>query len=235
MANPANIQQVRYNAVQPTVLDNLTGLANAAYSGYRQQKTKSADDQMKMLQAILPALAQQNRLNPAQPGDPGSIMFGGAPWSVGPAPVDYGNLENQQDYLQKQQDLANPDAAMYRKAAQTALSDAMGPLGRGSEDVLKARQAYETAKTGSGPEEPGAPAKPGFLGMFGTPEAPVTRKSIKGNKIVTEYKQPDGTWTVTKPGKTKYTVGQVITGPDGIKYKIKGGDLNNDPELEPSK
>ncbi len=195
MANQANIQQVRYDAVQPSLLDNLTGLANAAYTGYNQRKTKADDDRIKMLQSILPALAQQNRLNPAQAGSPGSFNYGGAPWSIGPAPVDYGNLENQQDYLLKKQDLENPDAGMKRKAMQTAFSDAAGPLGNGAQDILKAMQAYETMKTGVGPEEPGTPGKKGFLGFGTTPAGPITRRKIVGNKIVTEYQQPDGSWT----------------------------------------
>lgn len=36
-------------------------------------------------------------------------------------------------------------------------------------------------------------------------------------------------------GDTKYVKGQTITGPDGKQYKVIGGDLNKDPDIEPVK
>lgn len=44
-----------------------------------------------------------------------------------------------------------------------------------------------------------------------------------------------GTGGGTQPSGAapKYTVGQIVTGPDGKKYKITGGDLGGDPDVEP--
>lgn len=217
MANQASVQQVRYDAVQPTVLDNITALANAAFTGYRQQKIKAADDKMKMLQSILPALAQQNRLNPAHMGDPGAFDFGGAPWTVGPAQTDYGNEKDRLQSQRIQWELDNPDEAAYQKAFQGALTDSMGPLGS-TEDVLKTKLGYQAAKTGQGPEEVTPGRKGGLFGFGSTPDA-VTRKRIVGNKIVTETQQPDGSWKLNTGAAAKAAP---ATGKIKVRSKLTG-------------
>lgn len=184
----------------PSQLENLMTLANAGLTGYNQRKQKVADANSSRDNQILVALAQQGMVkqNPA----------GG--WMVGEAPVNYANLENEQDYLSKKNDLENPDAAMQRKAMEKAMSDAM--LYGKTEDVLNVMLAGQTAKTGMGPVDPaGIPGSGGFFGLGAKPPI-ATRKRILGNQIVTEYQSPDGVWSTANPKSKKdkfgYSVGE---------------------------
>lgn len=241
----SNINPVRYAnpssnppAWQQVLAGMIQGGAGQMVMNQNQQ-AKERDDNMKAMMSILPALAQQNRLNPATAGTPGAMNFGGQSWSVGAPPIDYGNMKNKAEMEKMQWEQQNPDAAMFRKAATSALAEAAGPYNPGDQDasVLRALQAYRTMQTGEGPIQEGTPAKAGFLGMFGNkPATPPTRKAIVNNKLVTLTQQADGTWADATSAKAaapakkgKYSVGDEITR-GGKTYVVVGGDMD-DPDV----
>lgn len=242
-----NVNPVRYANPTNNVPPWQSALAGLIQGGAGQismnQATaqKEKDDNQRAMMAILPALAQQNRLNPATAGTPGAMNFGGQSWNVGPAPVDYSNMKNKAEVEKLQWEQQNPDAAMFRKAATSALSDAAGPFNTGDQatSVLQALQAYKTMQTGMGPVQDGAPAVPGGVFGWGAKSAmPTTRKAIINNKIVTLTQQPDGTWADAKSApstnaptpKGKYKIGDRITR-GASTYEVIGGDMN-DPDVK---
>lgn len=204
-----DINSVRYDNPNPQPNPWLTVLAGVIQGGAGQiaMNQAKAQQQQDALGKLLPYLAQQNRLNPAAQGAPGSFGFGGQNWSIGAAPMDYGNLYKKAEYDKLNWEMEHPDEAMYRGAGKQMLSDAGAMAATGNsnglspeEVLLRAKQAIETMRTGIGPVSQGKPAKPGIFGtpIGAKPATKTTRTRLTKDGIVTEY-LGDGGWTSDVP------------------------------------
>jgi len=87
MANPASVQQVRYDIPQhDNRFANFAILADAAMTSFQKRKEAErlrAREPVEDLSKILPGLASQGQLQKAPPGTPGAIDYGGAQWLIG--------------------------------------------------------------------------------------------------------------------------------------------------------
>lgn len=226
------INPVRYENPNPQPSPWAAALSGIIQGGagqiglQQQQAQKTQEDNQKYMGTLLTALAQQNRLNPAQAGSQGAFPFAGQNWSIGQAPIDYGNMKNQVEFQQKQKDLEDPDAASWRRVQEKSISDnlAFGDgSGRTPLDILS---EVMNLRQGLGTVTPGKPATKGFFGVGAKPSTPATRKKITKNGIITETINPDGT-TDSTPKRAPDSYGYVLGQEEDVPGKGKHTYIGN--------
>jgi hypothetical protein len=161
------------------------------------QQAKQQQEQMDVAKLMIQAYANQNRdITQVNPGTPGALPYGKSmAFKVGDAPPNYAQLENKVQYENLRQEQENPDKANQDWAARSGMGWAVGQ--GGTSDILKALANINTLKTGVGPEVTG---KKTFFG-----QAPITRQRLTDKGIITEIKNPDGSWgNGSRPAKTKF-------------------------------
>lgn len=225
-----NVNPVRYENPNPQP-SPFAALLNGVIQGgagqvgmQQQQAAKQQEDNQKYMSSLLTALAQQNRVNPAQAGSQGAFPFAGQNWSIGQPPVDYGNMKNQVEAQKMQRDFNDPDGAMWRDITKKSVSDnlAFGDANnRGPEDIIG---LIEQLKQGIGPETPGDPGSKGLLGsgIFGRKATLPTRQKITKNGMVTQIFQ-DGAWVdqgAAKASKAEAKDPETSRAPDSYGYVL---------------
>lgn len=129
-----NTTSVRYQNPNPQPPAALLALAGMIQGGAGQisrnqaSAQKAQDDNLQSMRAILPALAQQNRLNPATAGSPNPFQFGGNNWSIGDAPKDWGSEKNRYEAEKLKAENEDPNMVLRRDAAKAQLTQLGNPL-----------------------------------------------------------------------------------------------------------
>lgn len=93
MINPASIQSVRnkYPNYQPGMGDQFAMLANSYLQGAQAKKTQEQNQ----LSGAFPTLAANKMVRPGgQPGQPGTVQFGGSPWTMQQPGQDWGDVNS---------------------------------------------------------------------------------------------------------------------------------------------
>jgi len=165
-----------------------------------QRAYTQQDDAMKNIHAINQAMAQQGRVPVSMTGQ------------FTPAPSDYAQENSKLKNIQLKDEIENPDKAMQDVASREALSQAIqdeadDPVGNKGR-IFNALLAIQNMKSGNvvGQETPAV--KSGWFGL-GEEKTPASRPRLVNNKIVTEYKQSDGTWSFQQLIKKPKQVSQV--------------------------
>ena len=133
------IQKVRYDQPKnPMWMDVVGSMIKGATGQIAMQQNKD-NELTKGWNAMALPFAQQGQLGATPEGQQGDFNFGkGRQLSITSPQVDWGNLENKQDAIIKEQQASNPFEHMVMLGAQKAISDGlMGYGNKSGEEILQ--------------------------------------------------------------------------------------------------